>query len=124
VETTHLAERVRPGDYRFGVYLRRVLDLLTLFFLIKFTRKPLRFFGLIGSATLTLGTLALIVLGIQRMLGTPLADRPVLILAVMGIVLGIQLFSLGLLGELIIFVHGRSQKEYYVYDVYEHKVRE
>lgn len=97
-----VAVRLHPG-----VYLRRLLDLLTLFFLFKFTKKPLRFFGLIGSAALALGGGVVLVLVVQRMLGTGLADRPLLLLGITGIVLGVQLFSLGLLGELIIFTHGR-----------------
>jgi hypothetical protein len=120
VETDHLQERVQKGDYRFGVYLRRALDLLTLFFLMKFTRKPLRFFGLLGSATLFLGSLVTGVLVIERLLGwTSLADRPALIFGVLLIVLGIQLFSLGLLGELIIFTYGNKLRDYRVETIYE-----
>lgn len=119
VRTRHLEERVEKGAYRVGVYWRRLLDLLTLFFLIKFTRKPLRFFGMIGGAIGAAGALITAVLGVQRLLGTPLADRPALILGVLLIVLGFQLVSLGLLGELIIFTHGKLLREYHVEKVYE-----
>jgi hypothetical protein len=120
VQTRHLEERVKKGDYRLGAYARRLLDLLTLFFLIKFTRKPLRFFGLIGGALFAAGSLLTVVLGIQRLLGDrPLADRPLLILAVTLVVLGVQLCSLGLLGELMIFIHGRALAEYHVEKVHE-----
>ena len=51
---------------------------------------------------------------VQRLLGEPLADRPMLLFAVVTIVLGVQSFSLGLLGELIIFTHARSIKDYQI----------
>lgn len=109
VQVCHLRERrVEKGDSRFGVYLRRTLDLITLFFLFKFTKKPLRFFGLIGSVSLVLGILMISTMFIQRLYGAELAERPLLLLGVVFAVLGVQLFSVGLLGELIIFTHGRD----------------
>lgn len=119
VKVTHVEERVAKGDYRFGIYLRRLLDLLTLFFLIQFTRKPLRFFGLVGSGVLFVGALITGILVWQRILGVPLSDRPLLIISVLMVVLGIQLFSIGLLGELIIFAHARDISEFKVEKIYE-----
>ena len=101
-----------------GVYLRRLLDILTLFFLVKFTKKPLRFFGLVGSGFLGTGTVITGYLGIYRILGFGgIADRPLLILGVLLIVLGVQLFSIGLLGEIIIFTHARREKDYFIGEI-------
>lgn len=99
--------------FRPGVYLRRLLDILTLFFLFKFTKKPLRFFGLVGSALSVVGAAILGYLGLYRLLGFgAIAGRPLMILGVLLMVLGVQLFSIGLLGEIIIFTHARRVKEY------------
>jgi glycosyltransferase involved in cell wall biosynthesis len=99
--------------YRLGVYPRRVLDLLTVFFLVKFTKKPLRFFGLIGIATFALGALGVFYLVVDRLFfSIALADRPALLLSSLLIVLGAQIFALGLIGELIIFTHAKDIKEY------------
>jgi glycosyltransferase involved in cell wall biosynthesis len=99
--------------YRPGVYPRRLLDMLTVFFLVKFTKKPLRFFGLIGAGIFSIGTLVLLYLVIQRLfLGISLADRPALLLSSLLVVLGVQIFALGLIGELIIFTHAKDIKEY------------
>jgi glycosyltransferase involved in cell wall biosynthesis len=108
----HPAEsRIRV--YRPGVYLRRLLDMMTLFFLFKFTKKPLRFFGLIGAGLFGSGFLISAFLAIQKMLGlTALADRPLLILGALLMVLGVQTGSIGLLGEMIIFTHARKMKDY------------
>lgn len=101
--------------YRPAVYLRRVLDLLAVFFLVRFTKRPLRFFGLAGSTLMVLGLLALAVVIFERLfLGVALADRPALLLGALFLVIGIQLFALGLIGELIIFTHARDFKEYAV----------
>ena len=103
----------RTRVYRPGLYLRRLLDILTLVFLFKFTKKPLRFFGLIGAGLFGAGLFISAILTVQRVLGsTALADRPLLILGVLLMVLGVQMGSIGLLGEMIIFTHARKLKEY------------
>jgi len=112
------------GRYRLREYVHRLLDLFTVFFLTRFTKKPLRFFGMIGSATFAVGALFVGVLIVQRMLfEMPLADRPALLLSCLLLVLGVQLFALGLLGELIIFTHAKDLKEYKVADVVEARAR-
>jgi glycosyltransferase involved in cell wall biosynthesis len=104
--------------YRPGVYLRRVLDLLTVFFLTRFTKKPLRFFGLIGTGMASIGAVIVLYLVVMRLLGeTALADRPALLLASLMVVLGVQIFGLGLIGELIIFTHAKDMKEYNVREI-------
>jgi len=101
--------------YRPGVYVSRILDLLGVFFVVRFTKKPLRFFGMIGSVSISAGLLLLFVAVLQRyFLQIPLADRPVLLLGSLLLVLGVQLFALGLIGELIIFTHARDLQEYAV----------
>lgn len=109
-------KRIQPP----GVYLRRLLDILTLFFVFKFTKKPLRFFGLLGSGLFGGGAIITGYLGIYRLLGMgPIAGRPLIVLGALLIVLGVQLFSIGLLGEIIIFTHARESKEYQVDEILE-----
>jgi len=99
--------------YRPGVYLRRFLDIMTMVFLFKFTKKPLRFFGLIGSGLFASGLTISLLVTMQRIISaTPLADRPLLIMGVLLMVLGVQVGSIGLLGEMIIFTHARKMKDY------------
>jgi hypothetical protein len=108
------------GRYRLREYVHRLLDVFTTFFLVRFMKKPLRFFGMIGSVTFALGAAAVAVLVAQRLLlDEPLADRPALLLACLFLVLGVQLFALGLLGELIIFTHARELKDYKVANIIE-----
>ncbi|MGH8195593.1 MAG: glycosyltransferase [Woeseiaceae bacterium] len=94
-------------------YLARLLDIFAIVFLTRFTKKPLRFFGAIGSIIFAFGSVFLIYVIIQRLFfGVGLADRPALLLTSLMVVLGLQVFALGLLGELIIFTHAKEMKEY------------
>jgi len=99
-------------------YVHRVLDIFTVFFLVRFTKKPLRFFGMVGASTFLIGALLVAWLAIDRLVFLhPLADRPALLLSSLLVVLGMQLLALGLLGELIIFTHARDIKDYQVDEV-------
>jgi glycosyltransferase involved in cell wall biosynthesis len=103
------------GRYGLREYVRKGLDILTVFFLIRFTKKPLRFFGMVGTVLLGLGALGLLfVVGGRLFFDQALADRPAMLLSALLVVLGVQISALGLLGELIIFTHARSMKEYRV----------
>lgn len=99
--------------YSPGLYIRRLLDLLTIFFLIKFTKKPLRFFGLVGTTLFGLGAISSLYLIVGRLFfDATLADRPALFLSSLLIVLGVQIIAIGLIGEIIIFTHAKDLKEY------------
>ncbi|MGH8296125.1 MAG: glycosyltransferase [Steroidobacteraceae bacterium] len=106
------------GGYPLREYLRRALDVCTVFFLVRFTKKPLRFFGMAGVSTFAVGAALVVWLAIDRLVFRhPLADRPALLLSSLLVVLGMQLFALGLLGELIIFTHARDIKDYQIEEV-------
>ena len=125
VELAQSSKDFFQGRYRLREYLHRVLDILTVFFLVRFTKKPLRFFGSIGFLTAGFGGIFVLVMVTQRLFfSMPLADRPALLLASLLIVLGVQLFGLGLLGELIIFSHAGESKEYTVRSIVTSERRE
>jgi hypothetical protein len=98
--------------YSPGVYLRRLIDVLGLMFLTRFAYKPLRFFGLIGSFMATVGTVMFLVLFLQKMGGQGIADRPLLLLAVLFLVLGIQAVAMGLIGEIIVHQNPSRRRAY------------
>jgi glycosyltransferase involved in cell wall biosynthesis len=107
-----------------GVYLGRMLDVLTIFFLTKFTRMPLRFFGLLGSLLFASGFLVALVAAIEKIVfEVGISDRAMLLLGVLLMVLGVQTLSLGLIGEIIIFTHARNVREYKVAEVIRKPVR-
>ena len=92
-----------------------VLDLITAFFLIRFIKRPFRFFGGFGFSVLAIGGLVTAWLVFARLfLGEALVDRPALILSSLMIVLGIQIISVGLIGEIITFSFTKEHKDYKV----------
>jgi glycosyltransferase involved in cell wall biosynthesis len=99
----HRAREYGKSKYGFERYLRGFLDLLTVKLITKFNRSPLYLFGNIGSIFTIFGTLLGLYLTIMKYaVGMPLYNRPALFLAVLLILVGIQFFSIGLLGELIV----------------------
>jgi glycosyltransferase involved in cell wall biosynthesis len=104
----------RTRVYQPGVYLRRMLDIATFFFLAKFTEKPLRFFGLVGSVFLGSGAIITLILLAQRLAGQGIANRPMLLLGVLLIALGVQLMGLGLIGEIIVHLRAPHRRAYRV----------
>ncbi|MEO6057611.1 MAG: glycosyltransferase [Gemmatimonadales bacterium] len=104
----------RTRVYGPGTYLRRLLDVAAFFFLAKFTEKPLRFFGLVGSVFFGLGAVTSIVLLVERIAGQGIANRPLLLLAVLLVALGVQLMGLGLVGEIIVHLRSPHRRAYRV----------
>ncbi len=113
VKTSQSQKDMFQRIYSSGLYVRRLLDLLSVMFLIKFTKKPLRFFGLVGMGTIFVGAVATAYLIMERLVfDMSLADRPALMISSLFIVLGAQILSIGLIGEIIIFSHSKQLKEY------------
>ena len=122
VRVRHLKEWGKAGFYGVGVYVRRALDVLGVMFLTKFTLKPLRFFGFFGLLTLLPGLVILAVVIYQRIFqDSGLYGRPVFVLAVMLVVLGVQIIGFGLVGEIIIFSQARNLREYRIERIYENR---
>ena len=95
------------GRSRYGVerYLRGFLDLLTVSFIGRYRYRPLHLFGGLGLGLGALGLGVLVYLTILKIGGEALGRRPLLILGVLLVVVGLQFFSLGLISELITSQH-------------------
>lgn len=76
-------------------------DLLTVLFITRYRQKPLHLFGSVGLVSITLGLAILIYLSILWLQGYGIGDRPLLILGLLLVIVGMQSFSLGLIGEMI-----------------------
>ncbi len=93
------------GKSKYGVerYIRGFLDLLTVKLVTAYIHSPLYLFGRIGTTFSILGILIGLYLTVMKFgYGQPLSNRPLLYLSILFIMVGIQFFSIGLLGELII----------------------
>lgn len=124
VPVAHLAERGPSTFLNISLYLRRFLDIFGLFFLMKFTKKPLRFFGLSGFAMFMAGALIAAFAAVRKIVNDiGVLDRPELVLALFLMVLGPIVLSIGLIGEIIIFTQGAQTSDYCVDEVVEHDTR-
>lgn len=111
-----------PGKFRqsryFLEYIHRMLDIVTVFFLTNYSKKPLHFLGFIGMCFTLVGAAMNLYLFLYRLLQFgPIAGRPLLLLGAMLFVIGIQMISIGLIGEMIIFTHAKEIKEYTIEEV-------
>ena len=115
IKCEHYQEQGKTGFYSLSSYFTRLIDIFTLYFNTRFTKKPLRFFSSIGLGFLLTGLFITFYIFVQRIfIGQPMGGRSLLLLAIFCMVLGVQAASVGLLGEIIAFTHGRHRKEYSV----------
>jgi len=87
-----------------------LLDLLTVKFLSGFSTRPIQLFGLVGLVCALVGLALTAELGFERIvLGVRLGGRPIVLLAILLVVVGVQFVSLGLLGEMLVRTYHESQ---------------
>jgi dolichol-phosphate mannosyltransferase len=101
------------GRSRYGVerYLRGFLDLLTVSFIGRYRHRPLHLFGGLGLALGLIGSGILVYLTVLKLLGNAIGHRPLLLLGVLLLVIGMQFFSLGLISEMITSHHEERARE-------------
>ena len=107
---THRPRTTGTSKYGLGRTLRVLLDLLTVKFLSGFVTRPIQLFGLVGFVCGSVGLALTGELGFERIfLGVRLAGRPLVLLAILLVVVGVQFVSIGLLGELMVRTYHESQ---------------
>jgi glycosyltransferase involved in cell wall biosynthesis len=108
----HYARQFGRSKYGISRTLRVILDLVTVRFLLSYATRPMQIFGLVGLLSMLCGILAAGYLtAIKFIQGVEIANRPLLLLAVLLIVVGVQFISLGLIGELIVRTYYESQSK-------------
>lgn len=107
-EVAHQARKYGKSKFGFSRFFNGYLDLLTLWFLSSFGRKPMHFFGVLGTLLFLLGFIASIVVGSTKLYAMYVGqnyrlvtDSPYFYISLTSMVLGTQLFLAGFLGELI-----------------------
>ena len=99
----HHARRFGRTKFGFERFVRGFLDLISVVFLTRFAARPMHFFGTLGSLAFLGGFVISLWISIEKVFyGKPIGDRPLLLLGVGLIVVGVQMFTTGLLGESII----------------------
>ncbi|RNC79408.1 MAG: glycosyltransferase [Balneola sp.] len=101
------------GSTKFGLsrFINGFLDLITILFVQRYLQKPMHFFGSIGILLLAVGGVINIYMAVLRLVfNMGIGSRPLLFLGILLMVLGVQFFSTGLLGELINIHHVEKKK--------------
>lgn len=110
VEVNFRQRRAGSSKYGPGRIIRTVLDLVTVSFLSGYSTRPIQVFGLIGILMGGIGAVWTAILVLEKVVaGRTLGNRPALLLAVLLVVVGVQLVSLGLIGEMIARTYHESQ---------------
>lgn len=115
VAINHRPRRYGKSKYGFGRFVSSIFDFITLIFLRRFTDRPMHFFGLFGIILSLAGFIILVYESWLKIFhGFLIGSRPALLLGVLMIVVGLQLFSLGFIGELIIRQSSSEKKNFVV----------
>jgi glycosyltransferase involved in cell wall biosynthesis len=102
--------RFGKSNYGLKRTIRVILDLITVRFLLSFSTRPIHIFGLLGLISGALGVILGAYLAIAKIFaGASLAERPLLLLAILLIMVGVQLVTMGLLGEIVVRTYHETQ---------------
>lgn len=100
------------GKSKFGTkkLIMGIFDTMTAYFLYQFSERPLHFFGTIGGVFFGIGFITAFILSFERLVfGILLYRRPALLFAVLMIIVGIQIFMTGIIGELIVYLNKKNK---------------
>ncbi len=116
VEVNHRPRKHGKSKYSIFRFTKVILDMLTVKFLLSYSTRPLQIFGLLGLGSFVAGLIISIWLSVQRLFfGQSLANRPLLLLGAILIIIGFQFIMLGLLAEIMVRAyHESSGKTIYV----------
>jgi glycosyltransferase involved in cell wall biosynthesis len=112
VKVNHRARVAGTSKYGISRTFRVILDLITVKFLLQYSARPIHFFGGIGMASGVIGFFIAFVMMIQKFFfAMPMGDRPLLLLAVLLMFIGLQFITFGLLGELMTRTYHEAQNK-------------
>lgn len=118
IKVKHHPRRFGKTKYGASRLIKGFLDLITVTFLTQYTKRPLHLFGVLGlSSSFVSFILGLYLLYVKYGLGLKIGDRPLLLLVILLVILGIQLISIGLLGEMIVSTTKQPKEGYNIKEI-------
>lgn len=120
IPVNHRARKFGKAKYGISRTMRVILDIITIKFLLTYSKKPMQIFGLLGVFTSFVGFIATIYLIVERLFfNQPLSSRPLFILSIFMIFIGIQLITMGLLGEIMMrtYHEGTGKSTYVIREI-------
>ena len=109
IKVNHRSRKYGSSKYGIDRTFRVLMDLLTVWFMTKFLTRPMYGFGFVGIVSILISLGMTSYLFIIKMFGENIGNRPMLMFALILGIAGVQLFSFGLLGELLIRTYHESQ---------------
>jgi glycosyltransferase involved in cell wall biosynthesis len=109
VKVQHHRRRFGRSHYGIDRTFRVLMDLLTVWFMKRFLTRPMHVFGFGGLMAMALGSLIVIWLIVEKLLGADIGGRPLLLMGILSLLTGVQLFCFGLLAELQMRTYHESQ---------------
>ena len=111
VVTNHRARQFGETKYGIGRTFRVILDLMTVKFILNYLSSPMKLFGKLGLWTCAAGFASLSATLLMRLFGNvDMTGNPLLLLGAISVLLGVQFFSLGLLGEMCVRIYYGAEK--------------
>ena len=108
---THHARKYGKTKFGLSRFMNGFLDLITLMFIHTYMSKPMHFFGTIGFVSLSTGGAIVTYLAFMRVFYNEyLSNRPLLLFGILLLVMGVQLFSIGFVGEMLNNSEKRGRK--------------
>ncbi len=111
IPVNHRQRRFGRSKYGLERYLRGFLDLMTITFVGRYRHRPMHLFGGLGTLLIGIGVIICAYLAVIWLLGEGIGGRPLLLLGVLLIVVGVQLFTIGLVSEMLQRYHVRPQAD-------------
>lgn len=111
IPVKHWQRRAGKSKYGLSRTHRVFLDILMLKFLLSYGTRPLQVFGAFGLGSFFLGILINLYLTIRKIQGHPLAERPLLLLGILLLILGVQFVSMGLLAEMLVRTYHETTRK-------------
>lgn len=112
VPVRYRSRQFGSSKYGLGRIIRVILDLMTVRFLLNYSTRPIQIFGSLGLLSSFLGIMIGVYLSFMKLVyGIALTERPLLLLAILLVMVGVQFVTMGLLGELIVRTYHETQNK-------------
>ena len=109
IKVNHISRQYGSSKYGIDRTFRVLMDLLTVWFITKFLTRPMYGFGFVGIISILISLVMSSYLIVLKIMGEDIGNRPLLMFALLLGIAGVQLFSFGLLSELLIRTYHESQ---------------
>jgi glycosyltransferase involved in cell wall biosynthesis len=113
---THHPRTAGVSKYGLSRTFRVLIDLMSVYFFMRYSARPAHFFGLLGTGFGLLGGLGMVYLFVQKLLGHDIGDRPLLLVSILFVLIAVQILTTGVLSEMLsrTYYESRNVRTYHL----------